>query len=50
MTEQEKAAKMINEALKPYKPDPKKYESYIEWRLRGNVTGTYADYRKATGQ
>ena len=47
MTAQEKAAKMINEALKPYKPDPKKFASYIEWR-RENVTGTYADYKKAT--
>ena len=46
MTAQE-MAKMVEEALKAYKSDPKKHESYIEWKLGGG-SGTYADYRKAT--
>ena len=43
MTEQEKAARMVNEALKGYKADPDKFDSYIEWR-QSNPTGTYSDY------
>ena len=46
MTEQEKAARMVNEALKGYKADPDKFDSYIEWR-QGNPTGTYSDYIEA---
>ena len=46
MTAQE-MAKMVEEALKAYKSDPKKHESYIEWKLGGG-SGTYADYKKAT--